>query len=57
MNGVGERRHVETSLDGAKSARERERERESDQSGVQSLQGLAVLNFLPWLLNPKLVHF
>ena len=55
----------ETSLDRAKSARERERkgerERESDQTGGAESgrvwQSLAMLYFLPWLLYPKLVHF
>ena len=45
----------ETSLDRAKSARERERE--WPDRGCRVWQSLAMLYFLPWLLYPKLVHF
>ena len=49
MNGVGERERWETSLDRAKSVRETEKERESDQTGLCSKvwQGRAMLYFLP----------
>ena len=63
MNGVGEREKTcETSLDRAKSSRERERKRESDRTvgaaeSDRVWQSLAILYFLPELLYPKLVHF
>ena len=51
MNGVGEREETrETSLDRAKSAREREREKEGERvwpDGGCSWQSLAMLYFLP----------
>ena len=62
MNGVGERETRRTGLDGAKSARgrERERERETDRERDQTRicsRVWQLLYFSPSPLYPKLVHF
>ena len=57
MNGICERETRRTGLDRAKSARERERKKERDQTRKICSRVWQLLYFSPSPLYPKLVHF
>ena len=56
MNGIGERERRRTGLDRAKSARERERKKERDQTGITQ-QSLEVALFFTIAFIPYVVTF